>query len=53
MLYDINPIFSININELYATYLFFTLLIVKLFLQAMSLQHFLHGSVVVSAHFLV
>ena len=36
-LYDINPIFSININKLSAIYLFFTLLIVKLFLQAMSL----------------
>jgi len=36
-LYDINPIFSIDINKLSAIYLFFTLLIVKLFLQAMSL----------------
>ena len=36
-LYDINSIFSININKLSAIYLFFTLLIVKLFLQAMSL----------------
>ena len=52
-LYDINPIFSFNINELSAIYLFLTLLLVKLFLQAMALQHFLHRFIVVSAHLLV
>ena len=52
-LYDINPIFSFNINELRAIYLFFTLLIVKLFLQAMALQYFLHRFVVVSSHLMV
>jgi hypothetical protein len=53
MLYDINSVFSFNINKLSSIYLFFTLLIVKLFLQAMSLQHFLHGLVVIPAHLLV
>jgi hypothetical protein len=37
MLYDINPIFSININKLSTIYLLLTLLIVKLFLHAMAL----------------
>ena len=41
-LYDINPVFSFYINKLSAIYLFLTLLLVKLFLQAMALQYFLH-----------
>ena len=53
MLYDIKPIFSININKLSTIYLFVTFLIVKLFLQAMSLQYFLHSIVVIPAHLLV
>ena len=52
-LYDINPFFSIYINKLSAIYLFLTLLLVKLFLQAMALQNFLHRFIVVSAHLLV
>jgi hypothetical protein len=53
MLYDINSVFSININKLSTIYLFLTLLLVKLFLQAMALQNFLHRFIVVSSHLLV
>ena len=52
-LYDINPIFSFYINKLSTIYLFLTLLLVKLFLQAMALQNFLHRFVIVSADLLV
>ena len=53
MLYDINSVFSININRLSTVYLLLIPLVVKLFLHPMALQDFLHGLGVVPAHLLV